>query len=143
MGLLGSINLDIGGVLSGIGTLAKDIRSAITGEMSPEKKAEIESKLIEIQAAAQKAQTDINAVEAAHPSIFVSGWRPAVGWVCAAALGYNYVCMPFLHWTVRSFYPEVPALPVLDMGELMTLLFALLGLGGYRSYEKAKGVARD
>lgn len=143
MGLLGNVNLNVGSVLTGIGTLAKDIRSAITGEISPEKKAEIDMKLLEIEASANKAQTDINIAEASHPSVFVSGWRPAVGWVCAAALAYHYVIMPFLFWTVKNFYPSAPDLPVLDTGQLISLLLALLGLGAYRTFEKGKGVARN
>jgi len=87
------------------------------------------------------AQMEINKQEAAHPSIFVAGWRPAVGWVCVAALAMNYLILPLGAWAAAIWYPEIE-LPSLDMSELMTLLFGLLGMGTLRSYDKAQGTAR-
>jgi len=81
------------------------------------------------------AQTDINKVEAANPSVFVSGWRPAIGWVCALAMAYQYLIRPFL----VAFYP-VLAFPGLD-DNLWQLLAGMLGLGGLRTFEKLNGVA--
>jgi hypothetical protein len=81
------------------------------------------------------AQTDINKVEAANPSVFVSGWRPAIGWVCALAMAYQYLIRPFL----VTFYP-VLAFPGLD-DNLWQLLAGMLGLGGLRTFEKLNGVA--
>ena len=85
--------------------------------------------------AAMLAQTEINKVEAANPSVFVSGWRPAIGWVCALAMGYQYRLRPFL----VAFYP-VLAFPGLD-DNLWQLLAGMLGLGGLRTFEKMNGVA--
>jgi hypothetical protein len=85
--------------------------------------------------AAMVAQTDINKVEAANPSVFVSGWRPAVGWVCALAMAYQYLIRPFL----AAFYP-VLTFPGLD-DNLWQLLAGMLGLGGLRTFEKLNGVA--
>jgi hypothetical protein len=85
--------------------------------------------------AAMVAQTDINKVEAANPSLFVSGWRPAVGWVCALAMAYQYLLRPFL----TAFYP-VLTFPGLD-DNLWQLLAGMLGLGGLRTFEKLNGVA--
>ena len=81
-------------------------------------------------------QIAVNIEEAKNGSIFVSGWRPAVGWVCASALFYNYVAMPFIVWAVKVWIPEAPAMPTLNIGELMTLLFGMLGIGAMRSYDK-------
>jgi len=85
--------------------------------------------------AAMVAQTEINKVEAANPSVFVSGWRPAIGWVCAMAMAYQYLIRPFL----VAFYP-VLAFPGLD-DNLWQLLAGMLGLGGLRTFEKLNGVA--
>jgi hypothetical protein len=85
--------------------------------------------------AAMVAQTDINKVEAANPSVFVSGWRPAIGWVCALAMAYQYLIRPFL----AAFYP-VLTFPGLD-DNLWQLLAGMLGLGGLRTFEKLNGVA--
>jgi hypothetical protein len=85
--------------------------------------------------AAMTAQTEINKVEAASSSIFVSGWRPAIGWVCAAAMCYQYLVRPFL----AAFYP-VLVFPGLDEN-LWQLMAGLLGLGGLRTFEKLNNVA--
>ena len=85
--------------------------------------------------AAMTAQTEINKVEAANSSIFVSGWRPAIGWVCAAAMCYQYLVRPFL----AEFYP-VLAFPGLDEN-LWQLMMGMLGLGGLRTFEKVNNVA--
>lgn len=85
--------------------------------------------------AAMLAQTEINKVEAANPSVFVSGWRPAIGWVCALAMGYQYLLRPFL----MTFNPAL-AFPGLD-DNLWQLLAGMLGLGGLRTFEKINGVS--
>ena len=85
--------------------------------------------------AAMLAQTDVNNVEAASSSVFVSGWRPAIGWVCALAMAYQYLVRPFL----VAFHPAL-AFPGLD-DNLWQLLAGMLGLGGLRTFEKVNGVA--
>lgn len=83
-------------------------------------------------------QAAINIEEAKNGSKFVSGWRPAVGWVCASALAYNYVVMPFLYWAIACFFKDIPVPPVLSISELMPLLIGMLGIGGMRSFDKVK-----
>ena len=85
------------------------------------------------------AQTEINKVEAASTSLFVSGWRPAVGWVCVGGLVYTFVGWPLLTWASATWHFAVP--PTLDLGALLTLLGGMLGLSGLRSFEKVSGVA--
>ncbi len=86
-----------------------------------------------------QGQLEINKVEAAHHSVFVAGWRPALGWVSAIAFGYSFIIHPLLQWAAVTF-PAVPVdiqqLPDLQIGELMTLTLGMLGLGGLRTYEK-------
>jgi hypothetical protein len=127
------------GALDGIGSLFIKVRSAITGEMSPDKKAEVERLLLEIDFALKKTQTEINLVEAKHPNIFVSGWRPFIGWVCGVAIAYNFILNPLIVWGVELAGAQVTP-PTLDFAPLMTLVLSLLGLGTMRSYEKMKGV---
>jgi hypothetical protein len=126
-------------IFEGIGSLAKDIRQAITGEISPEKKAEIEQKAMEIEYATTKAQTDINLEEAKNPNLFVSGWRPFVGWICGFSLGWQFIGSPIFEWIVKLTGKNIIA-PSLDTGSLITVLFALLGIGGMRTFEKTKNV---
>ena len=87
-----------------------------------------------------KGQIEINKVEAANSSLFVSGWRPAVGWVCVLGLVYTFIAWPLLKWYALVHSIEVP--PELDLSALITLLGGLLGLSGFRTFEKVKGVAR-
>lgn len=84
---------------------------------------------------AMTAQTEINKAEASNPSIFVSGWRPAIGWVCALAMGYQYLARPFM----IAFFPSL-TFPGLD-DNLWQLMMGMLGLGGLRTFEKTQGVA--
>lgn len=85
-------------------------------------------------------QLEINKTEAANPNVFVSGWRPFIGWVCGAGLAYSFLGYPLLQWAAATFKPEfVP--PVLVTDNLMELVLAMLGLGGLRTFEKLKNVA--
>jgi hypothetical protein len=100
--------------------------------------AELKSQLINLDAL--QAQTNLE--QAKHPSIFVSGSRPAIMWICAFALGWQYIFAPMISWGLVIWYPVVE-LPHLETEELTGLILALLGLGGMRSLEKTKGVARE
>ena len=82
-------------------------------------------------------QIQVNAEEAKHESVFVAGWRPFIGWVCGSALAYYYIVQPFLVWLFDVF-DVVTSMPMLDTGELMTILLGMLGLGAFRSYDKTK-----
>jgi hypothetical protein len=82
-----------------------------------------------------KGQLEVNKVEAAHHSIFVSGWRPCIGWVCALGLLYNTILSNIL-----SIWVEVPEI---DTTLLVPVMMGMLGLGAMRSYEKVQGVSRE
>lgn len=88
------------------------------------------------------AQAEINKVEAASPSLFVAGWRPFLGWICGAGIGWTFVASPLVEWFSR-LCGWTGVMPQLETGELMTLVTAMLGVAGYRTYEKTKGVHRD
>lgn len=91
------------------------------------------------------AQMEVNKTEAVHQSVFVAGWRPAVGWTCAAGLFYNYIFQPLAGTFMVYFDPsfDVTNLPDLDIAELMTILAGMLGFGGMRTIEKMQGVSRE
>jgi len=90
--------------------------------------------------ATMTAQTDINKEEAKSASIFVSGWRPAIGWVCALALFYQYLLKPLSIGILPTFGIVAPPLPGLD-DNLWQLMMGMLGMGGLRTFEKVQGVA--
>ncbi len=97
-----------------------------------------EFKDIDTQLALALAQNETNKVEAADPSLLKSGWRPAVGWVCVIGLFYTFLGQPLLAWASGMW--QIPNPPPLDMGDLITLLAGMLGLGSLRSFEKYHGV---
>ena len=85
-------------------------------------------------------QIEVNKEEAKNPNWFVSGWRPAVGWVCVTAFAYSFVLFPFLSFlaVLNGFKGE---LPTVSTSDLMIILTGMLGFGGIRSFDKIKGVA--
>lgn len=104
--------------------------------------AEQQGQLQELQSLldADKAQTAVNAVEAASANLFVSGWRPFVGWVCGVALAWQFVVEPVVTFTLTvSGHPVT--LPVMNFNELQTVLYGMLGLGAMRSYDKKHGTS--
>jgi len=88
------------------------------------------------------SQIEVNKAEAASGSIFKGGWRPAIGWVCASAFAYHFVLQPVIVFIVLAAGADLPPLPDFDMASLMTVMMGMLGLGGLRTYEKQKGIAK-
>ena len=89
-----------------------------------------------------QGQLEINKAEAQHRNIFVAGWRPFIGWTCGVALAWHFVISPFVIFGAAMAGVELPELPEFDMGSLMTVLMGMLGLGGLRTFEKAKGLTK-
>jgi hypothetical protein len=90
---------------------------------------------------AVQAQLEINKKEAEHPSLFVSGWRPAVGWVCVLGMAGNFITIPFTNMVLELAGYDV-VLPMVDMETLLPVLLGMLGLGAMRTVEKVKNVER-
>jgi hypothetical protein len=108
----------------------------------PVAKIEAEKALRADLVAWDKGQMAVNAVEAASQNVFVSGWRPAIGWVCAAALAYQYVVTPVAMWASQVTGHPLPLPAVRIDAQLWELTTAMLGMGGLRTFEKIKGVAK-
>ncbi len=87
-------------------------------------------------------QIEVNAKEAEHSSIFVSGGRPMVMWICAFALAYASIFEPLARFIALVFFDYDGEFPVIDSDLTLQVLMGLLGLSGMRSYEKRHGVAR-
>ncbi len=120
----------------------------VAGRFLPEDKEkraaaerEIEAQLTMHLAKIDLAQLEINKVEAASRSLWVSGWRPAVGWCCVTAMSLNFVVFPLASFVLAQTGYLVK-LPTLDMSEMMPVLMGLLGLGGLRTVEKIKQVSK-
>jgi hypothetical protein len=125
---------------------ALDLGTALINKLFPDpiQAADAKLKLLELQQsgelATMTAQTDINKIEASNTSLFVSGWRPFVGWVCGSAFALHYLIIPIANFILVATNNKEVILSF-DMQTLLTLLMGLLGLGGYRTYEKVQGVA--
>lgn len=110
----------------------------------PEKKQAAEMELVKMAADGELkqviAQLEINAREAAHPSIFVAGWRPFFGWAGGVGFIYAVILQPLLAWgaAVKGW----PAPPALNLDLLWVVVTGMLGIGGLRTFEKTKGVAK-
>ena len=89
-----------------------------------------------------KGQLEINKVEAQHRSMFVAGWRPFLGWGLSFAMIWHFVLVPLITFICAFAGMDIPDLPFFDMESLMTVLLGMLGLGGLRSFEKAKGLTK-
>lgn len=88
-----------------------------------------------------QGQIDVDKIEAANPNVFVSGWRPFVGWVCGSALAYAAILEPVSRFVAAVVFHYVGAFPVVDTTITMQVLLGLLGLGALRSYDKKQGTA--
>jgi hypothetical protein len=128
--------------LSSIFDLGKTIIQRVVPDKAAQAAAvaELEKMQLSGDLAAMAGQVDINKIEAANANMFVSGWRPAVGWTCCAGLAYQFLVRP-LFIGVSSGFGHAAAFPDLDMGTLMVLLTGMLGFGGLRSFEKINNVA--
>ena len=90
---------------------------------------------------ANMAQIEVNKEEAKHRTVFVAGWRPFTGWVCATALAYHFIIEPIIVFGLALNNIQL-TLPQFDMGSLLTVLMGMLGLGGLRTYEKKQGLTK-
>ena len=115
-----------------IGEMANGVAGAIDRFVeTPDEKAAAELLLQKVQLEPDKWQAEINRVEAGHRNLFVAGWRPAIGWICVFALGWGWILAPILTF----IYPE-RVMPAIAVGEAISLVMAMLGMGALRSYEK-------
>ena len=89
-----------------------------------------------------KAQIEVNKEEAKHKSLFVSGWRPAVGWTCTLALLSNFILIPMTNFILVLANSDI-AIPLIDVSTMMPVLMGMLGLGTMRTVEKINKVERN
>jgi hypothetical protein len=89
-----------------------------------------------------KGQLEVNKVEAASKSMFVAGWRPAVGWVCVLGMASNFIIIPMANFGLAIAESSI-TIPLIDTSTMMPVLMGMLGLGVMRSVEKVQGVSRE
>ena len=100
-----------------------------------------EAKQLDALVAQAQGQTDIDKAEAGSSDWFARDWRPFIGWTCGAAFAVNYVLGPIAIWAAGAFGRKL-SVPPLDLSTMMPVLLGMLGLGGFRTYEKVQGVTK-
>lgn len=147
----------IKGMAEGVGSLAKDIRTAITGDepLTADQKTKLQEQLSAMEAVAQKAaadydttqmtgQVELMTIDAQSGDRFRAWGRPAAIWICVSGLAYTFLVQPLLPWCVDTLCTllgnanVIKPLPNLDGAALMTMAGSLLGIGGMRSFDKSK-----
>jgi Holin of 3TMs, for gene-transfer release len=122
----------------GVGEVAGLINTAINKiwpDKTEQQKQELAAAVMVIQ-----GQIDTNKAEASNPSVFVSGWRPFIGWVCGMACAWNWIGLKIALFIATALGHAIDVQPA-DLSEMMPVLIGMLGLGGMRTAEKFAGVA--
>lgn len=112
----------------------KDLKEKLTHEIATMAERHTQEQVM--------AQIEVNKVEAAHNSMFVAGWRPAIGWICALGMAGNFLVIPFVNMALDLLDTGVDV-PLIALSEMMPVLMGMLGLGAMRTFEKTKGVSRE
>ena len=131
MGLLSS--LVGGGVVDAATGVANIIDKFVE---TPDERAAADMLLAKMAQRPGELQVELNKIEAGHRSLFVAGWRPALGWICAFGLGFTFLINPVIQWATGELGPELPH----DI--MLELVIGMLGIAGLRTAEKAMGKAK-
>lgn len=132
MGLMAKIlGLDLGSVASGVaGAVDRFVET-------PDEKKAAQLLIAKMEHEKDKWQTEINRIESGHRSIFIAGWRPLIGYICACALAWGWIIRPILVVAFSVLKIEVE-MPDIATNEAISLVMAMLGMSGLRTYEKSK-----
>ena len=131
--------------ITGLGAVA-DLATGIINKIWPDKTQQEKDQmaqamvLLQGQITLNQGQLNVNQAEAANTSLFVSGWRPWVGWVCGMACAWNWIGIPLANAIAIVAGHPFKADPA-DLSQMLPLLLGMLGMGGLRTYEKLNGVA--
>ena len=126
--------------ITGVGAIA-DLAGSVINKIWPDK-TEQEKQELTAAVMVVQGQLAINTKEAENPSVFVSGWRPFIGWVCGAACAWNWIGLKLALFGAALLGTSLDLKPA-DLSEMWPVLLGMLGLGGLRTYEKVKDVARS
>lgn len=130
---------DVSGLGQAIGGMSSVIKDLIGLFPNAEQRAAAANKLQDVELAIATQQSATNTAEAANPNLFVSGWRPFIGWCCGAGFAYAVLIQPTLEAVAHAFGFAGPPMP--DNALLSQTLWGMLGLGGLRTIEKVTGTA--
>ena len=117
--------------------------SKVVDDLHTSEEEKLDKKILmqRIQQKLAEKQLDVNAKEASHRSVFVSGWRTAIGWTGAFALMFEFILSPTIEWYAKFSGLNLTA-PEIQTGPLLAIVTSMLGVAGMRSFEKAKGLTK-
>jgi len=132
----------LSGLLGGKDGALKTI-SKVVDDLHTSEEEKLDKKILmqRIQQKLAEKQLDVNAKEASHRSVFVSGWRPAIGWTGAFALMFEFILSPTMEWYAKFSGLNLIA-PEIQTGPLLAIVTSMLGVAGLRSFEKTKGLTK-
>lgn len=140
----------IGGIFKEVFGGVKDVVSEVIVDKDKRNQLEHDLDILELQMADKyeqrihdemMGQIGVNTEEAKSESVFVAGWRPAIGWIGAIGLGWSFVLQPIGSWAAEVMFKYTGDYPALNVESLMVLITGMLGFGTLRTYEKKAGVA--
>ena len=139
---LGAIGAVLGGI-SGLAPVAGKLLEVVAPIVDrlvpdPERKNQLMVELLNALAKFDVAQLEVNKAEAENPSLFVAGWRPFIGWILGFGVAYSFLLAPLIGGVVSIWKPGF-VLPAVD-DHLWELIFAMLGMGALRSFDKLRGI---
>ena len=132
----------VGGIIGAVGNVLDDLVT------TDKERMDAQNEPAKIGASWLTSQMDVNKAEAGHASTWVAGWRPACGWVGAAAMAYQFLLYPFMVWAwalmqAKGWIPGTLAHPPMPAPDaLLVILTGMLGIAGARTFEKVKGVSK-
>ena len=132
----------ISGLLGGKNGALKQI-SGVIDDLHTSEEEKLDKKILmqRIQQKLAEKQLDVNVKEAGHRSIFVSGWRPFIGWCGGFALAFEFILSPAVEWYSKFAGLNLTA-PEIQTGPLLAIVTSMLGVAGLRSFEKSKGLTK-
>jgi len=136
--MLGVLLDRLGGSSGALKTISKVVDDLHT---SDEERLDKKILMQRIQQKLAEKQLDVNAKEAGHRSIFVSGWRPFIGWCGGFALAFEFILSPGIEWYSKFAGLNLTA-PEIQTGPLLAIVTSMLGVAGLRSFEKSKGLTK-
>jgi hypothetical protein len=129
-------------------TAGSNLITTITNKIAPDANIEVQGKItaalteMHNEYAIILAQIDVNKVEASNPSVFVSGWRPAIGWICGGGLAYVSIIEPLARFIAVVIFAYTGTFPVISTEITLQILLGMLGLSGLRSFDKKAGSSK-
>ncbi len=130
-------------IIGPIASAALDVLRPVLNHFFPDpaQRAQAELAIAQLDWQMLQGQLEINKIEAASSNVFVSGWRPAIGWVGVIGLTWQFILAPLAIYVLAIVNPTI-TLPVIGGPELISLVVALLGIGAMRSYDKRQGTSK-